>query len=564
MRFTGRLVLGAVGLLLFSTLVLVWTFRAALRDHLEDNLQAALEREARLIQDALPEDARAWDRLVGRLAAERGHRVTLLDSTGQPVADNLLAPAQLRTAPSMAGDSEVAAALLGEIGMARRVGQGSARLVIVVPGLPVVRMSSDLSEVEAAVGDTQRSLFLATLLALVAGGLVAWAGARSIAAPLTDLAEAAQALSAGEPLRLPRAKVPEVEAVAHALRELQHELADRSTAMTHGQAQAAALIEAMVEGVLATDDRGRVILANPAARRMLGYDPEARFDDLLPLFRSRSAREVIEAGMGGEVIQGREVEVGGRVALASSRPLPAGGLILVLHDLTELRRLETVRRDFVANASHELKTPLTSIAGYAETLLGDDPPPELRRKFLETILANALRMQALVDDQLDLARIESGRWQPVTAPVEVAAAIQEAWTPRQDTAEAAGVRFVVEVDPAVSTLTVDREALQQVLGNLFDNALRYTPRGGKIVARVEPAEGDVTIVVSDTGTGIGGEHLPRIFERYYRVDPARSREAGGTGLGLAIVKHLIEAHGGTVTAESEVGVGTTIRCRFPG
>ncbi|MEK6598442.1 MAG: histidine kinase dimerization/phospho-acceptor domain-containing protein, partial [Gemmatimonadota bacterium] len=381
MRFAGRLVLGAVGLLVFSTLVLVWDFRVALRHHLEDNLQVALEREARLIQDVLPEDERAWDRLVGRLAAERGHRVTLLDSTGQPIADNLLAPAQLQEAPSMAGDGEVAAALFGEIGMARRVEEGIARLVIVVPGRPVVRMSSDLSEVEGAVAATQRSLLLAALLALVAGGLVAWIGARSIAAPLTELAEAAQALSAGEPLRLPRANIPEVEAVAHALRELQHELADRSTAMTHGQAQAAALIEAMVEGVLATDDRGRVILANPAARRMLGYHPEARFHDLLPLFRSRSAREVIEAGMGGEVIQGREVEVGGRVALASSRPLPAGGLILVLHDLTELRRLETVRRDFVANASHELKTPLTSIAGYAETLLGDDPSPKLRRKF---------------------------------------------------------------------------------------------------------------------------------------------------------------------------------------
>ncbi|MEK6687595.1 MAG: ATP-binding protein, partial [Gemmatimonadota bacterium] len=269
-------------------------------------------------------------------------------------------------------------------------------------------------------------------------------------------------------------------------------------------------------------------------------------------------------GMGGEVIQGREGEGAGRVAVASSRPLPAGGLILVLHDLTELRRLETVRRDFVANASHELKTPLTSIAGYAETLLGDDPSPELRRKFLETILANALRMQALVDDQLELARIESGQWHPVTAPVDVAAAIREAWARRQDAAVAAGIGFRVDVAPAASTLAVDREALQQVLGNLFDNAVRHTPRGGEIVARAERLEDSVTIAVSDTGTGIGGEHLPRIFERYYRADPARSREAGGTGLGLSIVKHLVESHGGTVTAESEVGVGTTIRCLFPG
>ena len=564
MRFTGRLVLGAVALLAFSTLVLAWTFRAALRDHLEDNLRSSLEREARLIQDALPEDARAWDRLVGRMAAERGRRVTLIDSSGILLADNLLAPTQVRAAPSMAGDPEVASALLGTVGVARRVEEGTARLVVVVPGRPMVRMSSDLSPVEGAVGEIQRSLLVAALLALVAGGLVAWLGARAIATPLAELAEATKAMGGGTALRLPRSAIPEVEAVAHALRELHHELADRATAIGHGQAQATALIDAMVEGVLATDDRGRVILANPAALQMLGYLPHARLGELLPLFRSPGAREVVEAGLAGEAVQGREVEVGGRIVFASARPLPAGGLILVLHDQTELRRLETVRRDFVANASHELKTPLTSIAGYAETLLADDLPAELRRKFLDTILSNTRRMQALVDDQLDLARIEAGRWVPAKTPLMLGEVIREAWAPRQRPAEAGRLRFMVELAAGAGTLHADREALLQVLGNLFDNAVRHTPPDGRIVVRSEAIDGGVAITVTDTGSGIGGEHLPRIFERYYRADPARAREAGGTGLGLAIVKHLVEGQGGTVTAESGVGIGTTIRCWFPG
>jgi signal transduction histidine kinase len=264
-------------------------------------------------------------------------------------------------------------------------------------------------------------------------------------------------------------------------------------------------------------------------------------------------REVLAGG----VVERRELDLNDRTVVVSARPLEAGGTLLVLSDVTDLRRLEMVRRDFVANVSHELKTPLTAIAGYAETLVAESPSP-----FAETILANAHRMQRLVDDLLDLSRIESGGWRPKPGPVNVLEAAREAWEPFAERAAAQRVTFVTDVSPAAQTVDVDSDALRQIFTNLFDNALRYTPAHGRVRVASNVAADAVVLTVADTGSGIPSEHLPRIFERFYRVDPSRSRQEGGTGLGLAIVKHLVEAHGGRVEAESELGHGTTILLYF--
>jgi two-component system, OmpR family, phosphate regulon sensor histidine kinase PhoR len=246
--------------------------------------------------------------------------------------------------------------------------------------------------------------------------------------------------------------------------------------------------------------------------------------------------------------------------LVSARPLADGGTLLVLNDVSELRLLETIRRDFVANVSHELKTPLTAIAGYAETLAAEALDSQAVG-FAQTIVDNARRMQRLVDDLLDLSRIESGGWRPEPRMLGVDAAAREAWRPFAERASGRTIELETATDSA--TVNSDPEALRQIFTNLFDNALRHTPEGGRIRVTAE-REGDETVVrVSDTGSGIPSDHLPRIFERFYRVDPSRSRQEGGTGLGLAIVKHLVEAHGGRVEADSELGRGTTIRLYFP-
>jgi signal transduction histidine kinase len=246
----------------------------------------------------------------------------------------------------------------------------------------------------------------------------------------------------------------------------------------------------------------------------------------------------------------------------TARPLASGGAVLALFDLTPLRRLETVRSDFVANVSHELKTPLTVIGGFAETLGDDALDPDSRRRFATAILSNTRRMQRIVDDLLDLSRIESGGWTPNPATIDIETLAAEVLAGMRTRGAAKGIALRVDVQPPALAIEADPTALRQVLANLVDNAVRHTS-AGEIVVRARGSNGGVSLAVRDTGAGISTEHLARIFERFYRVDSARSRDEGGTGLGLAIVKHLVEAHGGRVRAESEPDRGTTIEAWFP-
>ncbi|HJS46631.1 MAG TPA: ATP-binding protein, partial [Gemmatimonadales bacterium] len=414
-------------------------------------------------------------------------------------------------------------------------------------------------------GRRARSVLLsAALLALLLGSALAFVAARSVARPLTGISAAARAIAGGHLPRFPRSGIPDIDSLVQALRQMHQQLGDRFDALRREQAESAALVESMVEGVLATDARGRIVTANSAARAALGYAPDAALPDLGSLFRSKAAREVVDAILGGATVRGREAELDGRTYLLSGQPLAHGGAVLVLHDLTELRRLEAVRRDFVANVSHELKTPLTSISGYAETLLAESLDEPTRARFLETIVSNAHRMQHLVDDLLDLSRIESGRWQPRPVDASVRAAAEEAWASLAPRRAGRSLRFEVRTAPGAERLEADADGLRQVLTNLLDNAIRYTPDGGAIAVEAAPSAAGVDLAVRDSGQGIAPDHLSRIFERFYRVDPSRSREEGGTGLGLAIVKHLVEAHGGRIEAESEVGAGTTVTAWFPG
>jgi signal transduction histidine kinase len=240
--------------------------------------------------------------------------------------------------------------------------------------------------------------------------------------------------------------------------------------------------------------------------------------------------------------------------------LPDGGSVVTILDVTKLRRMEEIRRDFVANASHELKTPLTAVRGFAETLLQGETPEELRRQFLDKILNNTLRMQYLVDDLLDLSRVESGTWIFAENEVDVARVAREVWDHLGPEQQPEDVEFGIEGD--VLALG-DEQALHLIFRNLFDNALRYTPKGGRIRVRVAYSGPAVQVSVEDSGSGIASSALPRIFERFYRADSGRDRETGGTGLGLAIVRHLVQSMGGKVSAESELGRGATIRFSLP-
>ena len=567
MTFATRLVAGTLLVLVLAVAVLLFVAERSLRRDLVGDIEQSLESEAELIREALPPDSIEWSESVRRLAANQGNRrITLVDSTGRVRADSDFPPGPLPAIENHLDRPEVREALEGRIGVATRHSEtvGRALLYVAVPGGPgAIRVAADLRQVDDVVRRAQAAVVGAALFALLVGALLALIAGRSIARPLTQITAAARAIAAGSPPRFPRSGVPDIDALVQALRQMHRQLADRFDELRREQAESAALVESMVEGVVAADERGRIVTANPAARRLLGYDPLDPLPDLAELFRVKAAREVVSAVLQGTAVQDREVDLDGRSVLLNARPLPAGGAVLVMHDLTELRRLEAVRRDFVANVSHELKTPLTSISGYAETLLSLPPDPEMARVFLGTILGNARRMQRLVDDLLDLSRIESGRWQPTRTDIDVAGAAREAWTEVSARPEARQVEFGVQVEPGGEKLCADHDAVRQVLTNLLENSLRHTPAGGGISCLGRREGNGIALAVHDNGTGITREHLPRIFERFYRADSSRSRDEGGTGLGLAIVKHLVEAHGGRVSAESERGQGTTVTCWFP-
>jgi two-component system, OmpR family, phosphate regulon sensor histidine kinase PhoR len=564
--FARRLVLGSILILVLTVGILFWLAERSLRKDLEADIAQSLESEARLVREALPPDSSAWPATVRRLSAQTGHRISIIDRDGWVRADSDFPPGPLPPIENHAARPEVRAALAGSRGVASRRSETVGRLMLYVamPGpTGVVRVAAGLEQVDEVVGRAQHAVAGAALLALLVGSLLALTAGRSIAQPLIEIGSAARDIAAGAAPRFPRSGIPDIDALVHALREMHHQLADRFAQLRREQAETAALVESMVEGVIAADGRGRIVTANPAARRMLGYRLDDHLPDLPELFRTKAAREVVDAALQGQAVQDRELDLDDRVLLMNARPLPSGGAVLVIHDLTQVRRLEAMRRDFVANVSHELKTPLTSISGYAETLLADAPDPETTRRFLATIVANTGRMQRLVDNLLDLARLEAGHWQLEPEPLEVEEVARDAWEAVSEGVGSSAASFSVEIGPRAEQIVADPDALRQILANLLENALRYTPAGGRITCRSVVDGTGVAISVADTGSGISPEHLPRIFERFYRSDASRSRDLGGTGLGLAIVKHLVEAHGGRVSAESRRGVGTTITCWFP-
>jgi two-component system phosphate regulon sensor histidine kinase PhoR len=546
-----------------------------LRRNLEAGFAAELEREARLVAAVIPPDTAAWDDFA-RLAGNRlGHRVTLIDSAGRVRGDTDFDRAAVARLENHASRPEVRAALAAGRGSDARLSASTNERQLYVAiraegrGAPaVIRIATTLTAVDAAVHAVQRTVAATGLVMLAAAALVAWLMARALAQPLVDIAGAARDIAAGRRAAFPDVHVPELARHVDTLRGMQYELEQRFATLEREREESRILLEALSDGVVAADSRGAIVSINGAARRLLGYRPADPLPPLAELFHDQPHRALVRDVLAGNVVDRHELELGSRSVLVSGRPIEGGGSLLVLSDVTDLRRLEAVRRDFVANVSHELKTPLTAITGYAETLAGEAPAGTQAAGFAETIVANARRMQRLVDDLLDLSRIESGGWRPTLEDVPLEPAARDAWAPMAERAAAGDVFFAVDVAPEAATLPADPDALRQILTNLLDNAVRHTGRAGEIRLETRRMRGanasdGIEIVVRDTGTGIPPDHLARVFERFYRVDPGRARHQGGTGLGLAIVKHLVEAHGGRVAAESTVGRGTTIRMHFP-
>ena len=566
MRLSQRLLAGFLFVLAVLVVLVVVSIDLRLRERLRAEARVELQREARLISGAwLPgSDADSLADVSGALA---GHRVTLVDSAGFVVGDSEFDGPALRSLQNHATRPEIAAAFDSGAGSALRASPSTGHDEIyaaVRAGSGVVRVSLTLASHAEIVRRMQRDVLGAALLAAMIAVVLAALFARSVSRPILELRDDARAIAGGDLARRPSFTAPgEIGELAAAFHRLAEQLTARVQALEADDALLRAVSDSLNEGVVAVDARHDVQHVNEGARRLLAVRDAIPFPaDRLP--RDRILREALAAAMSGSVTQGVETQLNDRTVALTARPLAAGGAVLALFDVTPIRRLETVRRDFVANVSHELKTPLTVVSGFAETLLDSSVSPAQREQFVQTILSNTQRMQRLVDDLLDLSRIESGGWHPLPVEVDIETMASEVLAGATSQGDSKGLQLQLEIDPQASRVYADPVALRQVLTNLVDNAVRHTTAGSVTVFARPAADHAVIVGVRDTGSGIPAEHLPRVFERFYRADAARSRQEGGTGLGLAIVKHMVEAHGGRVFAESTVGSGTTVGAVLPG
>jgi two-component system phosphate regulon sensor histidine kinase PhoR len=541
--------------------------------------RALLEREALWVAELLAD--RSFDpahitELAGLAhdAAERTRaRVSLIARDGTLLADSHVSLVQLERAEDHAARPEVRAALAGRTGFhARRSSTvGGQWLYLAVPHPDgAVRLARDRASLAGPLSELLGRLVWTGLVGSALAGLGLWlVTTRLWSAPLAQLRATLESLARGElDARVHLRAGGELGQVAGAVNRVGEQLELRLREISNEKEQLQAVLGGMVEGVLVLDSQGRIALANPRLRELFELRGELLGKRPIEAIRNAAIEVALAeaARSGAPVVRETAFGVGERRVLrvhAAGFASGAGrGVVAVFHDISDTRHLEAVRRDFVSNASHELKTPLTAIRGFAETLLSGGVPPEDSARYLGIILRHAERLSLLVEGLLELSRAESGQLaleRMRLDVVEVARAVLQGLEGRLRERSLDASLSESGAAPALA----DHTALVQILENLLDNAIKYTPPGGKIELRVSADPHWVHVSVSDTGIGIPESHRARIFERFYRVDTARSRALGGTGLGLAIAKHLVQDLGGQISVESAPGAGSTFRFTLP-
>ena len=544
-------------------------WQASLRAEIERNLA----QKAQLLAHRVETDrGHPLAEIAAQEAQSAGARVTIIDPTGKVLADSE------SNAPGMENHArrpEFVAALSGKIGSNERRSAtiGIPFLYVAVPiSGGAVRLAYPLSDVDAVSLHVRRRLELASGLAFLFALLVAAVAAHGSARRLERIVEVAARIAEGDlQARIQETSQDEVGRVAAAIDGTARRVEESFAAVRSSQRQLETLLNSMQDAVIAVSADGLVQWANQPMDRLVPqgtrlHQPVVetiRDPDFLATVKEATTTREVKTARATSIVPGRAFDV-------TAAPLPDGGAVAVLRDLTETERVEKTRRDFIANVSHELRTPLTSIQGYAETLLDSTSENTATREFLEIIRKNSARMSRLTEDLLTLARVESGETRFDVEPVPPAELLHDAEESFREIARTHGIDLQIQDlqihDSPIQHLRsvrADREAIHQVFANLIDNAMKYGASGGRVVLGARAVPRAVEFFVQDFGAGIASEHLPRLFERFYRVDKARSRESGGTGLGLAIAKHIMLAHGGSIRAESELAHGSTFLFTLP-
>jgi two-component system, OmpR family, phosphate regulon sensor histidine kinase PhoR len=525
--------------------------------------------------DALAEGIllRDW---VAQMAAS-GVRVTVITSDGRVLADSQSDPT---TMENHAGRPEIRDALAKGDGQSirhsvtinRDLFYYAVRLPVVGGPPLILRFASPLQTLNEELWEFRKRLWLASLVMLLVTGAASLLISRSFSDRVDRLKKFSDRVAEGDfrPIEADRSG-DAMEALAASLNQTAARLDRTIRTLTEERNLSSAILGSMVEGVAVVNASERLLFANPGFAEILGLDvPPRSGSALVEVVRQTELLEAVRRVLKGEPRVETEIVTGTlrqrffAVTVAAVSAAETSGAVIVLHDITDLRKLERVRRDFVANVSHEFKTPLTAIQGFAETLLaGAIDDSQNRVRFLEIILEHSQRLARLTDDLLRLSQMDADRLALEIRGVSVSQFVESCVETAQRPAAERDLRISVNLSSRLPDIAADRRRLAEVLQNLLDNAIQYTPPGGQIMLSASANGSEVIFTVSDTGIGIPQTDQPRIFERFYRVDVARSREVGGTGLGLAIAKHLVEAHGGRIWVESEVGQGSQFHFSVP-
>jgi len=558
-------VFGAALLIILAvTATLDMAIRRAWENSLRQQIALALTQKAQMFAGRMVSVRNpGLGAIATQVARMANARATVIDRNGTVLADTEANPDAME---NHATRPEFRAALQGGIGSNTRRSHtlGIEFLYVAAPiDGGAVRLAYPLAEIAQTTGEVRRVLTRVSAVTIVFAVLLAALASHLIARRLQRIMSFAGRIAAGDlTARVDESSTDEIAQVATALDRTARTLERNFAELQRSRAQLEVLLNSMQDAVIAVNHEREVLWVNGAMQRLL--NGRVRIGcPLLDYVRDPELLAATNLALKGEtakaIVHGIAPATAFQLTVA---PIPQRAAVLVLHDITDIERLEKTRRDFIANVSHELRTPLTSIQGYAETLLDANGTNVGSREFLEIIRRNASRMSRLTEDLLTLARVESGEQKLAISPALARELIVDGRSGLREIAKERGIELIVE-DVPEAFVAVDRDAIQQVFTNLIENAIKYAAEGGRVILGAKEQENAIEFYVRDFGPGISSEHLPRVFERFYRVDKARSRESGGTGLGLAIVKHIVLNHGGAVRAESKLGQGTIFYFTLP-
>lgn len=557
-RVFSKLLFSFVLVLCVGMAVLDLSLRNILEHSLREQLGTSLAGKARLLASQLHSTrTNGLSEAVHTETLAPGEQLAVVDANGRVFAGPGPSPEVSANSP------EVTAVLRGRqlLGRAER---NETMYVAVPAGDLAVVLGYPLADIYDTMHLLRRDVLISSAISLLLATMTAAFLAHRGARRLDRIVTFAGRIAAGElSARVEEGNLDEISEVAHALDATASRLEQSFEALETNRRELAALLDSMQEAVVAVNALGQVSWSNSVMQR-ISSSPVREGRALVHTIRDPEVLACVEGALSNrEVHRGRALSIApGRIFEISAAPTPGGGAVAVLHDVTEIERVEKMRRDFVANVSHELRTPLTSISGYVETLMDGHHSAENTRDFLTIILKNATRMNRLTEDLLVLARVESGDYKVKPHPMRAAALVEDAIESFTGMVRDSTVTLE-PAEKAEDLVMADPDALNQVFGNFIENAMKYGKDGKRVCVGARRTENQVEFFVQDFGPGIASEHLDRIFERFYRIDKARSRESGGTGLGLAIAKHIVLAHGGTIRAESELGSGATFLFTLP-